>query len=293
MAAYTTARLLASIERKSFSPSNQVTFSTADILSLADEVTKSELLPAILEAREEFFVFLKDYSITADLASYAIPARGIGMMLREVTKVNSNGDITNLVKVDPATLHNLSTSSASPEAFYLQGNDIVLWPTPSTTQDTLRVRFFLRPGDLVETTAAAVVATIDTATNIITVTTIPSTWATGSIFDLSKKDGAHEYRSIDNTSTLISGTSITLPSLPTGLAVGDYVSLSGESALVQLPSEFVPVLADLVAAEMLMNMNQPSGKDLHVRALKRLETAQRLITPRVIGEPDTILPDWT
>jgi hypothetical protein len=292
MAAYTTALLLSSIERKSFAPDNQATFETSDILAIADEVTKNEILPAILEAREEFFSTYKDYSITASQGAYAIPARAIGMIAREVHVVDSGGNVRNLPRVSVDRLHMLSATTGAPEAFYLRGNNIVLYPTPSATEDTLRVYYFLRPADLVETTSTDIISAINTSTNVVTVSTIPSTWVTGDIFDFTKKDGAHEPRGIEFTSSNITSTAITFSSLPSDLAVGDYVSITGQTSLVQLPPDFQPILADFVAAEMLLNMSQPGGKELYEKAMKRLEAAQRLITPRVLGEDEIILPDW-
>ncbi len=288
--AYTSANLISAIERKSFSPANQATFLSAEILAIADEVIKSDIVPAIMAVREEFFVTYTDYTVTASQASYDIPARAIGMVAREIHLVDSSGNITNLPRMAPEDL--ATTNVSAPTAFYLRGNSIVLYPTPSTTASTLRVYYHVRPGDLVAATAGATISAIDTGTNVITVTTIPSTWVTGDTFDLIKKNGAHEYRSTGLTSTLISGTAITLPSLPSDLAVGDYVALEGFSPLVQLPPDFQPVLATLVAAEILINQSQPGGKELMDRGIKLLETAQKLITPRVVGEPQVIVPEW-
>lgn len=291
--AYTTANFLSSVERQSFSPANQATFSTSDILAIGDEVLKRHILPAILDVREEYFVTYKDYTIVANTAAYSIHPRSIGMAVREAQLIDGNGNVRNLSRSSLDRLHLYSSSASTPDSFYLRGDKLVLLPTPSSASVSLRQYFALRPGNLIETTDAAVISTIDTATNIITVASIPSTWVTGNVLDLISREGSQQYLSIDLTSSLISGSSITLPSLPSDLAVGDYVCLAGYSPLIQLPPDFQPVLATLTAAQMIGAMNQPSGDKLFSRGMKDLEIAQKMLTPRVIGELETILPDWT
>ncbi len=292
MAAYTTATFLSSVERQSFSPANQATFSTSDILALGDEILLSTVIPELVGVREEYYVTYKDYMITANQAAYTLPQRSMGMAAREVHIVDINGNVRNLPRISVDSLNLRSHSSSTPDAFYLRGDSLVLSPTPASTTGTLRVYYSLAPGSLVETTACAVISAINTSTNVISVATIPSTWVTGNSFDLIQSTGSHAALSIDNVSTTVSGTDITLPSLPTGLAVGDYVCLAGESCLIQLPNDVRPMLATLVAAEMLISMNQPSGEKLLAKGMTRLMQSLKLITPRVSGEAEVIIPDW-
>jgi hypothetical protein len=288
---YTSADLLSAIERRSFAPSNQSTFSTTEILALADEETQSLILPAILSVREEFFVTQSDITITANQSSYDVPARAIGMIVREVQLVNSGGSYKDIPRIEPEDVR--TSQTGSPTAFYMKGNQIVLYPTPSSTQDTLRVSYFIAPGSLVETSSGAVISAINTTTNVVTVATIPSTWVTGNTFDFLSAKGGQEYKGTDLTSMLVSGTDITFASLPSSLAVGDYVSLAETSPLVQLPPNFRPVLAQAVAARMLQSMNQPGADDASRQLDKIMQAAIQMITPRVIGEDRVLLPsNW-
>lgn len=290
--AYTTTQLLSAIERRSFAPENQATFDNEEILAIADEVLQSYILPAILQVREEFFVTYLDRALVPAQASYALPPRAIGLMARDIILVSSAGNIKRLERTEPERIGNFSTSG-SPDRFYLRGNNVFLDPIPSSSDGDLRMFYFLQPGSLVETTSSAVVSSIDPVTKIVTVTTIPSSWVTGNIFDFTKKDGGHEYRDIGYTSTLVAGTNITFSELPADLAVGDYMTLEGTSALIQLPPEFRPVLAVLTAAEMLDSMNQPGSEKLVAKGQKMLETAIKVLTPRVQGAPQVVVPDWS
>lgn len=290
---HTTAKLLASINRRAFAPTGQITFSTDELLEVADEETRSTIMPNILSVREEFFVYHTDYTIVANQAAYDIPARAVGMIAREVHYINSSGNIADLTRMEPENIATTIASGGVPEAFYLKNNQIHLYRTPSTSTGTLRVYFFLRPGNLIESSSGATITAIDTDTNVVTVGSIISSWATGDIFDLIRNDGAHEYRDFDLTSTTVSGNDITFGSLPSTLQVGDFVAAQGKSQVVQLPPDYQPCLAQAVAAFILDNMNLPGSEKAYARLNRMLDSAQKLITPRVHGAHRLISPpDW-
>lgn len=290
MASYTSTDLLAAIERRTFAPQNQLTYTPAELLAVADEVMQTHLLPDILAVREEFFVSYVDYAVTANQAAYDIPARAIGMKVREVHLLDGDA-VTNLPRKEPEQFQTMGTGT--PDSFFLRMNQVFLYPVPQQTQKTLRLYFELTPASLVATSSAAVVATIDTATNVVGVASIPGAWATGNVFDLVKQDGGQEPLAIDLTSTIVASTNITLPSLPATLRVGDYVSLAGETALPQIPPNYRAVLAQGVAAEILESMNQAGAEKARKTFDAMRLTAQKLITPRVEGEDRLITPqNW-
>lgn len=291
MAAYTTTLLLAQIARRSFLPTGQSTFTPSDLLSIADEVCMNEIVPEIRAVREEFFIFAVDTAITAGVQAHPIHARAMGLILRDVKTIDGTTIVPDFKRYEPEDI--TSSAPGEPKGFSLQDNTILLWPPPATTTKSLRQEFTLRRNNLVPVASAAVVSAFNPATKVVSVTTIPASWATGSIFDLIKQDGGHECLSIDLTSTLVSGTAITLPSLPSGLRVGDYIALAGESPVVQLPPEFQPVLAQGVAAQILADMNIPGNEKARERFDKLLANGIKAITPRVEGEERQITPaNW-
>lgn len=286
--AYTTTKLLNAIDRRAFVPTGQTTFTQPERLQIADEVTETYIVPAIIAIREEFFIYLHDYTITANQAAYDVPDRSVGMQVRDVQYLsgeNINPDFRRY-----STEQITSTKTGNPDGFYFRNNQIILYPTPANTQDTLRVPFALHPSALVVSSEGATISAIDTDNNIVTVTTIPSTWTTGNQFDLIKGTGAHECRAIDQTSTLVSGSSITFSSLPSDLVVGDYMALAGESTLVQLPPGFRAVLAQLTAAEIRKAMGLPGAEKAMEKGMDMLEAQQKLIAIRSEGEPEYIIP---
>lgn len=300
---YTTDDLQNAILRRSFAPAGQLTFTAPELLAMADEVVNTYLLADILAVREEFFVNYVDLAVTAGQQAYDIPARAVAMKVREIHLIGGatlqagvpvgGTAITNLPRREPEQLTTIGTGSI--DSFFLRDDQICLYPTPATSTGVLRVYFFLRPGIHVATSAAGVVASFNTGLAQVTLAAIPSSWATGNAFDLSRKDGGQRpyLGASDLTSSLVSGSTITLPSLPAGLRVGDYVSLAGQTAVVALPPEYRDILAQGVAADALAAMNQPGADKARQTFDAMRKNGQRLITPRVEGEDRRITPvNW-
>ena len=285
---YTTANLLSAVNRRAFVPNGQTTFTDVEILDIADEILQNEILPTIMSVQEEYFVAEKDYNLTANLSSYEIPDRSIGLTVREVHFVNSSGTVYDLNRIEPEEIDSTTRTSATPEGFYIESNTIKVFPIPNSTSGTLKVKFYLTPSSLVEVADAAVISAIDTNTNIVTVSSIPSTWVTGNTFDLIKSSGGQECRAFDLISTLVSGNDITLPSLPSGLAVGDYIALQDQSPLVQLPKSFRSLLAQGVACFILDKMNLPGAEKENKRYEEALERVRNMIVPRTKGSPRSV-----
>ena len=292
----TVAALLSEIERVSFAPSNQVTFSTPDILAIADEVIESQMQPKIILVREGYFVKIEAYTITVDQARYELPDRAAAMGFREIKIIdsdNSNNSM-DLIYADFSDIR--TTNSGEPKYFYLEENSVVLYPTPNATRGTLQVWYPIRPNKLVEVSATGKISAINTVTKTLTLESMPSTWVGTDKYDLIKGTGAHELRNFSDAPALSyfynTPSFFNLPTLeiawnvlPTDLVIGDYVALAQETPLVQLPSIFIRVLARGVAAEMIGDMNQPAAKLLLERFDKGMENALNLITPRVPGAP--------
>lgn len=280
-----TTDLLEDIKANSFAPEGQTTFTDAQLLKVADNETMTKIVPALLKVREEYLVTQKDYAITVGKNAYPIPERAVGLQVRDVHFIDGNQVIPDVPRTEPERIN--TTAQGKPESFYLKGNDVMLFPTPSATVRTLRIWFPLRPSRLILPTSAAVISAI--AGTTVTVTSIPDTWVTGNIFDFIKQDGGHECLAIDETATLVSGSDITFAAVPSTLRVGDYLSLQGTTPLVQLPAELIPVLSQGAAAKVLENMNQSGASGARKEFKEMLEVAMGLLTPRTIGESRIIV----
>lgn len=287
MAAYTTADLLTDIRLRVLAPGDNSVFDNTDVLRLADAEMQTTVLPLLMSLRGEYCIVFEDQTVVAGQAGYDIPARAVGLMLREVHLVDAGGAITNLPQLSPEDIE--TTTPGPPEAFYLRQNQVYLYPTPATAAGTLRLYYPLRPASLIEATSAALVSSINTGTGVVTFTSVPSAWTTGNRFDWVRKDGGSEPRAIEQTASLISGTDVTFASLPSSLVAGDYLALAGETPLIQLPAELRPVLCAATAVRLCESMQLP-GLDSARKSLEEVVKAvQLLLTPRVIGAPKKIV----
>ena len=290
MAVYTTSSLLSAVRRRGSIPtttnSSNVN-STASLLELATEEFHNTLLPLIMSTREEWYVFADTQAITANKSNYRINSRAAGLVSRDLLlKKDSTQESLGPVQREFIT----DTSTGSPQGYYLEHNDVVLYPTPNTTTGTLVMPIYLRPSTLVATTACAVITAIDTGAGTVTVASIPSAWTTSDEFDFVNKKSPYEPHAIDQTSTLISGTTMTFSSLPSDLVVGDYVTLADETCLPQLPREFQSVLAQLVVVRALEALGDREGsKQAYANYQSLQESALKLITPRVHGERKVVI----
>jgi hypothetical protein len=289
---YLTSDLITAIKRRAAVPTSQVTFTNTDFLALTDEEIRSKMVPLILKTQEEYFIRLYDYAVTANQAGYLIPTRAIANKLRNVQIVDSNNDLNraDLERLSPEDLFSGYSGSAyvtiQKSGFYLEGNKVVLFPTPNQTQSLLRLSYYCRPNVLVETTDCAKVTAIDTTNKQITVDALPSTISTSTPLDFVKANPGFECSAIDQTPTNIAGMVLTFASaLPSDLAVGDYVCLAGQSCVVQIPVELQPLLTQYVVVRVLSAQGDSQALADAGKELQKLEeNALLLISPRVDGK---------
>jgi hypothetical protein len=289
---FTTTDLLADIKRRAMIPADQNTFEDTDLLRLATDELRLSLLPMLLSEREEFYLTEAGASQTlvAGTAAYQIPARAAGQMLRDAYITDSAGNIFNLARIEYDERPNFDTvTTGIPNHFYLRNNKIVLLPTPSTASYTLVTPYFIRPSKLVETSDACQITDI-TGTTITVSATAPSTFSSSVATDFVRATGGFECVDIAVTPSSVSGTTFVYSSVPSGLAVGDWICVAGESTIPQLPAELHPLLAERVAKKVMKALGDVNGAKLADETIKEMTEGARLLTnARVQGEPKRIV----
>ena len=278
---YTTVGLLASIRRRASIPTTATTGgANADLLAYANEEIRLRLCAQILSVREEHLVRSSDVTLTS-APSYRIPHRALGGKLRRVSLVDANGNEVELPRLEPERLEDF-TSTGQLFGYYLRSAYVVLVPSASSTFTTLRLSYHCRPNELVAS-GFGIISAINTTTGVLTVDS--STGITTSTpVDLVKATSPFESMSIDLTPTAVAdGTHVTIlaASLPSDLAVNDYVCLAQQSPVPQLPAEYHPILAQRSAVKYL----EAQGAEELATAQGVLEQMEAsvldLITPRV------------
>jgi len=290
MALYDTDKFLASVRQRGALPTTSNTNnvnSTANLLALATEELHIKLLPLIMSTREEFYVTETDFALVAGTAKYSIPTRASGLVLRDLQIISGNS-IQSLPPIDPEVIS--TTSQGAVEAYYLQHNKVVLYPTPGSSSDTLRMRYFARPSRLAAILDCAKIISIDTDTSTVTVSTVPSTWGTGTVVDFVSADIPYQCRAIDQVILTVSGADITFTSLPADLAAADWVAPQEYSPIPQVPQEFQPVLAQMTVVKALQALGDEQAAATAQKDLDILQqNALLLVTPRNQGETRKII----
>ena len=279
-----TTELLASIKRGCSVPANQNRFTDADILAIADEEIQTKLLPVLLSLRQEYLVTKEQLTLTPSQAGYAIPVRSIGRTLRSLAII-SGSTTSYLNYIDPSDIAG-SQSNGIPTSFYFEGDKFILYPTPASAS-VLEIKYEMRPSDLTDVANCGLITAINTAGNYITISSTPSSIIVGAVVDFISD---YAILSKDATVTNVSGTNIYFTSLPTGLAVNNYIALAKFSPLVQLPREMHQVLSQAVECRLLEALGDFEGLGASAQKLTEKTNAMlSLLAPRQKGSQQKIV----
>jgi hypothetical protein len=154
------------------------------------------------------------------------------------------------------------------------------------------MKIFRRPNNICLTSAAGQVSVINTLTNEVTLLNCPTTWVVTDTFDVIMGKPGFKSRADDATITNIDTTTkvLTFTTLPTGLAVGDWVALSGFSPITQIPYEVFNILEQRVVIKMLEEMKDSEGLKNAADVYKDMTDKFRtLVSPRADGSPKRIV----
>lgn len=273
--------------------SDNAPLSDADILAIADEEIKGDFAAQAVLYDGAWFYAEKGYSITADKPLYRLPDRLFGPLI-DVTIVDSSGDETSLGRLHHTELGDWPGTRHRTFDHLIQGDHIKLYPTPSTTADTLFLRYHREPGALVLVANALQVVSTDEANKQITFGSDPaSLWSVNDYVDVIGNANSQHCLSYDNKIVGISGgDTVTLfeSFANLGIAAGDWVVASGSSPVVQLPNELLSAYVKRVAAECLRAAGEREAFIAEDKAANDAwDDAQRLIEDRNDAEPDSII----
>jgi hypothetical protein len=185
-----------------------------------------------------------------------------------------------------------NTSPHGGYEFYFMGNSIVLPQIPTT--GSVRQWHYRRPNALVATSACAQVTNI--ASNVVTCTTVPTTFTTSYTYDFIKNTPHFDWLAIDQSiSAVVTGSSgtITFSSTPPStLAIGDWVCLSEQAPIPQIPVECMPLLEQRCVVKIQEIQGYFEKAKISQAKLEEMEKdVFGIISPRAWEEPKRIIPD--
>lgn len=284
---YTTTALVANVKRRISAPTTQSLFDPDDICALATDELQDTIYPLIMSVRKEFFVKSLVLPIDPSNPRYGIPGVGAGMKLREVDITSSLGDgVTttwvNLQQINREDANSsvwTNTVTGWPSGFYIENNDVILFPAQQTV-GYIRLTFFKRSPALVTTSKAGQVVNIDVGALEVSVSLVPSAWAVGDTVNAESPVSPFPTNAEDLEITAINGNVLTLDSVD-GIEVGDWICFDGETVIPPVMVEARGLLAQATAVKILESMDNAGPFE---RAQKKYDSQAEsfltLITPR-------------
>lgn len=284
---WTTADLLTSVKLKIMAPSSQLTISDADILRLATEELLGLVSPIVSSARAQYYETVSDTTITS-ATTYTLPYRALGGRIVNAVLIDASGSewLIPIIEYSEEEARQYSSSTTSPcPVAYIRNQKLCFVGAPNSG-GTLRITYYIRPGDLILTTDARQLTAVGASS--ITMSSALGTIATGTEFDIISNKPLFTYRGIDQTGT-VAGDVITVTP-PADTVIGDWVAPAGQSPIPQIPYELHPVLTQRTAARCLEILGDRKGMEaLLVGAETFLSQALTLVAPRVVGQPSYIV----
>jgi len=255
----------------SFPTSNDL-FSTSDFLVLLNMQLKSDITPMMLKLNEEFFLQTKDFTITQG-SSYRIPTRAIGAKLRDLSMIDNAGNVTPINRLFE------EDRPSGKSGYYMLRNSVEL--STDFNANTLRMKVFARPNTLVATTACGQISSINTGNNTVVVSSAPSTFAANTVVDLIQSRNPYDLLAMDSVLSAVASATLTFSSLPTDLAVGDWVALATESPVPMVPDEIHPLLIQSCLCRTLSSKKDKIYEQEKVTLDEMREVAINMLDPRV------------
>lgn len=303
-------KLIANAKRRGFivqSDDAQDGFAAADFLEVIDDVIRSKMVPLLKRTRESYLVKVVELELASGTARYPIPGRAAAEALHSILYEASDDVWVPLqrTEVDKAYAF-ASAGSTQPFGYYLEDDSVVFVPTPST--QTVRFLIFNRPNLVVEASAVGYVSAINTSTKAVTVLTwdednedftasaAPSAFSSSVLYDLVKGAPGFRNHGTDLAATVASNVLTFAETLPTDLAVGDFVCLAGETPIAQIPAELHPLLAQEVTRSLLEAKGDAKAERAQTTVDRMTSEAMEMLTPRVTAAPRYIhnfnAPGW-
>lgn len=289
---YDVEALLNNIKRRFSVPVSQVTFTDQDMTDLANDELKDTVVPLIMSCREEYFVTFEDVLVPASRV-IPIPSAAVGTKLRSVCYMQNTSPLT-LVNLPMINLDIIAAGGflnyGTFGGFYVQGNNLILYPNTSVpVNTTIRLYYYKRSLVLASPTQYGQVVSVDTMTNTVVLSYVPTEWVIGTVLNSVSSDPSFDITNEEMTITGVSSPSVLLDNVD-GISIGDYISEQGFSGVPQITVEAHDYLAQQTATLCLLGLGDNDGaKGSQSKAEMMKESLLIMVTNRVDGSPKKII----
>lgn len=306
MAEYDTTALVEDVRQRGSLPANDLRFTGAKVLAAATLEAREGVAPMLSASRAEHLVYPYSVAVVSGTSTYRMPPRAVGGSLRNVSFLDSANTAIRLRELsqDEVELIGTSTNQGTPFGYYTRNYSVVLVPVPNVS-GTLQMPYYARPNRLVELaedpTAAGATTITNAAYNTVTFTLVVT--ATDPPTNLQPPLTAVAVdivRSTPGFETLVAATqpqvfaeetspgewTYTISSVLSdpGVVAGDYLCLSGEAPVPQLPVELHGLLAARTARRLIKAVGDDRWQALEADVAELEDMAKRWLAPRVAGQ---------
>jgi hypothetical protein len=335
MANYNTADLIDIVKNLETIPDSGAAYSDATLLQYLDQSMKGFIVPAIESTCEEHFVVTIDFQMgeqppyngvspPVDVNNWVmIPPTATGLRLRDAFIIGKDGSFYNLSRLTAGQAASMSfgnvywgpgysNQTQGVAGFFLQGNQVQIYPYGFASGKMLRLLFQRAPADLCLTTDAGQVTNI--VGDVVTLDKVLPWYGTAQIghtptrVNAMSNDSPNEYIQDarvpvtvytsytpldDMTLTSAVGNVITLPAgAGVNIQIGDWICQHGSAVFAQnIPKEILPALCRKAGEMCLEAAGDKEGQQIAMQTYtSMIKMALAQIAPRVVGKPVKILP---
>jgi hypothetical protein len=306
MAQYTVDDLLADAKLRAFLPNSNTSTTSlqdTDILRLGNDELWGSMTARIRAALEEYFVVEYSFPITPPQVAFDIPPRASGGQLRDVYVIPSGGNVfqrRKLARLSPEDIQQfvanpqLLQGQPSPVGFWMQGNQVVLYPF-TTAADTLVMSTFFRPNQMVPLASCCIISSINYNTGVVTLTgAAPAGYTLNTPCDFVRAVPGfdpliYDIAIIGTGASQLTFSATQLQTQQARIAVGDYICLAGTACVPQIPQTLHPLLAARTALRILRAIGDRANAEGLAQDVADMEsTMYSVLTPRVQGKLEVV-----
>lgn len=250
---YTSDDVIARLRIYDFSTGSQTQLEPTDLLKVADDVIKSEIVPVLITLNENFYVTRLEANFVVNQSEYALPQFAMYNMISNAKFVNSTGqefDI-NPVPINRSIVRNY-TLAGQPSEYYLENKTISFFPPPASALDKYRIFYFRRPAFLTLSANVAIITAVNKATGLVTYASLPAAGFTAtSVHDFYSSNSPFVRLGDAITATAQAGVTQTFPVASVqNLSIGDAVSVTGYCHIPDIPVELQLLLVQLMKSKV-------------------------------------------
>jgi hypothetical protein len=300
------ADLIAMVRMSAFLPDAHPDYTDAQIRKEMTQTLHTVFGDVVVTTRGGYWSDESIVTSTAGKAMYRIPGRAIAGGLEKVEIADgSGGGWGPLIETTPFHAWELtgpsgSPTQGSPTHYICEGDQIQLIPAPSTANFRIKLRYYRRPGAIVEDQTRGLISAVNTSTRVLTVNsipfdqliTVPAAITSGTtLIDVIHPDGWHEVALTGAAQTHNGTTTITVGGTldMSKIEVGDYVRAAEQSDWPSIPKDFYRTLADATAVEILTSMGAgQKGAQIAQKMGADMGRFRKLMAQRVKDSPRLI-----